>query len=191
MTRTFQLHRDHDVSGVSGEGVVADGVVFPDGVAVVRWRGDRQSTVVWPSVEDVIAIHGHGGATRLVWDAPAPAPSVVPEATLREHLPVRPDRETIARAIHAAHRPTTGPTPAWDAEAPAWRQTYLDFADAVLALWPGESRATVQAEALHDAADWLADMDDGRDTGYNSAGRDIIARLRDRADRLDKGADRG
>lgn len=82
MTRTFHLHRDHDVSGVSGEGVVADGVTFPDGVTVVRWRGERQSTVVWPSIDDVIAIHGHGGATRLVWDTPAPAPSMTPEAAV-------------------------------------------------------------------------------------------------------------
>ena len=78
--RTFELHRDRDVSGVSGVGVVADGVAFPDGLSVVRWRGERQSTVVWPSIEDVIAIHGHDGATRLVWDAPAPAPSVVSDA---------------------------------------------------------------------------------------------------------------
>ena len=82
MTRTFQLHRDHDVSGISGTGVVADGVTFPDGVTVIRWRGERQSTVVWPSVDDVVAIHGHGGATRLVWDDPAPAPSVVPESAV-------------------------------------------------------------------------------------------------------------
>jgi hypothetical protein len=67
--RTFHLERDVDVSGISGTGVVADGCVFPDGVTVVRWRGDRQSTVVWPSIEDVEAIHGHSGATRIVWDA--------------------------------------------------------------------------------------------------------------------------
>lgn len=65
--QTFTLERDTDVSGVSGTGTVADGVVFPDGVAVIRWRGDRQSTVVWPSIEDVEAIHGHNGATRIVW----------------------------------------------------------------------------------------------------------------------------
>jgi len=67
MTRCFQLARDVDVSGISGTGIVADGVVFPDGVTVIRWRGDRQSTVVWPSIEDVEAIHGHGGATRIQW----------------------------------------------------------------------------------------------------------------------------
>lgn len=65
--RRFQLQRDVDVSGISGVGTVADGVVFSDGVTVVRWRGERQSTVVWPGIEDVEAIHGHGGATRIVW----------------------------------------------------------------------------------------------------------------------------
>lgn len=65
--RTFEFHRDADVSGVSGTGVVADGVTFDDGVTVVRWRGERRSTVVWPSVEDAIAVHGHDGATRLVY----------------------------------------------------------------------------------------------------------------------------
>lgn len=65
--RRFQLHRDHDVSGVSGIGVVAEGVEFTDGTCVVRWLSDRRSTVVWGSIGDVQAIHGHGGATRIVW----------------------------------------------------------------------------------------------------------------------------
>lgn len=67
MMRRFQLHRDVDVSGVSGTGVVADGVVFPDGTVALRWRGARSSTVVWGSIDDVEAVHGHGGATRLAW----------------------------------------------------------------------------------------------------------------------------
>lgn len=87
MTRTFQLHRDHDVSGISGTGVVADGHVFPDGVTVIRWRGERQSTVVWPSVEDVEAIHGHGGATRIVWTDDA----------LSVPAPGRDDHEVLAK----------------------------------------------------------------------------------------------
>ena len=66
--RRFKLQRDHDVSGVSGTGTVAEGVAFTDGTAVVRWIvGEHQSTVVWPSVESVVAIHGHNGATRLEW----------------------------------------------------------------------------------------------------------------------------
>jgi hypothetical protein len=66
--RAFYLARDVDVSGVSGTGVVAEGVVFSDGTAVVRWVvGEHHSTVVWPDVQSVMAIHGHNGATRLVW----------------------------------------------------------------------------------------------------------------------------
>lgn len=65
--RTFEFHRDYDVTGYSGTGVVAEGVTFDDGVTVVHWRGERRSTVVWQSVEDAIAVHGHDGATRLVW----------------------------------------------------------------------------------------------------------------------------
>lgn len=65
--RRFYLLRHVDVSGVSGVGRVADGVTFTDGTTVVRWGGDRSSTVVWESIDDVLAISGHGGATELVW----------------------------------------------------------------------------------------------------------------------------
>lgn len=76
--RTFWVQRDEDMSGMSGTGVVADGVQFPDGTTVVRWRelpkdspnyarGVRATTVVFPNVEAVEALHGHNGATHLVW----------------------------------------------------------------------------------------------------------------------------
>lgn len=66
--RRFHLHRDHDVSGVSGTGIVAEGVEFSDGTVVLRWlSGKHRSTVVWPDIAGVEAIHGHNGATRIVW----------------------------------------------------------------------------------------------------------------------------
>lgn len=66
--RRFELHRDSDVSGVSGTGVVAEGIAFTDGTAVIRWTvGEHRSTVVWPDVDSVQAVHGHNGATRVVW----------------------------------------------------------------------------------------------------------------------------
>lgn len=66
--RAFILQRDVDVSGISGVGTVAEGVEFSDGTVVIRWIvGEHQSTVVWPSIAAVEAIHGHGGATRVVW----------------------------------------------------------------------------------------------------------------------------
>ena len=65
--RRFELHRDTDVSGISGTGVVAEGVEFSDGTVAIRWRSLTASTVLWSSIEDVERIHGHGGATRIVW----------------------------------------------------------------------------------------------------------------------------
>lgn len=65
--KTFTMVRDEDVTGVSGTGIVADGVEFPDGVTVIRWRGVHQSTVVWPNIESALAIHGHDGKTRIVY----------------------------------------------------------------------------------------------------------------------------
>lgn len=68
--RLFRLIRDRDISGVSGEGIVCEGVEFSDGVAVIHWIvGPHSTTTVHPDgVASVVAIHGHGGATRLVWD---------------------------------------------------------------------------------------------------------------------------
>lgn len=65
--RRFQLLRHQDVSGVSGTGTVADGVLWPDGTASLRWKGERPSTVHWDRIADAEAVHGHGGATEIVW----------------------------------------------------------------------------------------------------------------------------
>lgn len=69
--RQFVMVRDEDTTGYSGTGEVADGVVFPDGTTVIRWRGDHRSTVVWADLEEARAVHGHDGRTRFVdttWD---------------------------------------------------------------------------------------------------------------------------
>ena len=69
MFRRFQLQRDEDVSGVSGTGVVAEGVEFSDGKVCIRWvtNHQHQSTVIWDSIESVEVIHGHDGRTRVCW----------------------------------------------------------------------------------------------------------------------------
>lgn len=66
--RTFVLHRAVDVSGVSGTGLVCEGAQFSDGSVVIRWFGDHASTVVWSSLDDAMAIHGHDGKTQVIWD---------------------------------------------------------------------------------------------------------------------------
>lgn len=73
--RRFQLVRDIDVTGISGTGIVAEGVEFGDGTTVVRWlkRGTtrpehvKPTTVVHDDVESVIGLHGHGGSTTIDW----------------------------------------------------------------------------------------------------------------------------
>jgi hypothetical protein len=73
MMRLFVLDRTEDISGTSGTGRVAEGVVFTDGTAVLRWRTvPYASTAIYDSIDDLHAIHGHGGATQIVWLAEEP-----------------------------------------------------------------------------------------------------------------------
>jgi hypothetical protein len=65
--RSFELHRDTDKTGISGTGVVAEGVEFTDGTVAMRWKSDTASTAAYRCMEDVERIHGHNGATRIVW----------------------------------------------------------------------------------------------------------------------------
>jgi hypothetical protein len=65
--RIFVLERNEDVSGVSGTGVVAEGVEFWDGSCAMRWREPvgHQSVSFYNHIEDVEFIHGHGGSTTI------------------------------------------------------------------------------------------------------------------------------
>ena len=65
--RIFELHRDRDETGVSGTGIVAEGVVFHDGSCALRWRTEHRSTAVYATLQDVEHIHCHHGATRVVF----------------------------------------------------------------------------------------------------------------------------
>ena len=65
--RLFYLQRDQDLSGISGTGRVADGVMWPDGSCCVRWRTETSSLSVWTSFADMVTVHGHNGATRVVF----------------------------------------------------------------------------------------------------------------------------
>lgn len=70
--RRFQLHRDEDETGTSGTGVVVEGVEFTSGYVALTWlTGAGTSWCVYPSIQTVEAIHGHGGRTRVVWVDPA------------------------------------------------------------------------------------------------------------------------
>jgi hypothetical protein len=64
--RFFELHRDVDETGVSGTGVVAQGVMFDDGHVALRWLTAIAGTTIYSSIHDAEHIHGHGGKTRVV-----------------------------------------------------------------------------------------------------------------------------
>ena len=65
--RTFELHRAEDETGVSGVGIIAEGCRFSDGWCAMRWKNEPRTTTLFPSIEVVEKIHGHGGKTKIVW----------------------------------------------------------------------------------------------------------------------------
>jgi hypothetical protein len=67
--RRFILQRDVDETGISGTGIVAEGLLCSDGEVFLRWIvGEFRSSVVWAQgIAAVDAIHGHNGKTRIVW----------------------------------------------------------------------------------------------------------------------------
>jgi hypothetical protein len=67
--RLFWLVRDRDVTGFSGTGIVAEGVVWADGRVTIRWcvEGLPRTTTDADSIADIERIHGHDGCTRVVF----------------------------------------------------------------------------------------------------------------------------
>jgi len=63
---TFSCYRRGDISAthtasqrVAPDEVQFDGVIFYDGTVVIRWNTLAHSTAVFPSLDDLLAIHGH------------------------------------------------------------------------------------------------------------------------------------
>lgn len=67
--RRFVLLRHEDVSGISGAGVVAEGVEFSDGPVALRWVTEWPTSVVFHErgMASVEHVHGHNGLTEIVW----------------------------------------------------------------------------------------------------------------------------
>lgn len=68
--RKFHLHRNKDISGISGTGDVAEGVQFKDGQVVLSWMGQFHCMSIWPTLDAMLHIHGHEGATIVEWEEP-------------------------------------------------------------------------------------------------------------------------
>ncbi len=66
--RLFVLERREDESGVSGNGVVAEGCEFTGGACVMTWLvGPTRSVGVYPNVKALEQVHGHDGKTLVRW----------------------------------------------------------------------------------------------------------------------------
>lgn len=63
--KIFTLNRKVDVSGVSGIGIVATGIIFKNKKVVICWEGKYQSIVHWDCIEDVEKINCHNGSTTI------------------------------------------------------------------------------------------------------------------------------
>ena len=198
--------------------ICEDHALCADAISTLREEVTRLSTAVsahpapaWDEEAVLVAlVDAHLASVRQVMEDGYPSIFVRSNedaadaalAVVRDHLPAKPSREEVARALALVgdYDGCFERLDAWAAASSEARECgdveepmstdgedaewWLKRADAILDLLPGRSEAEVKAEALNEAADWLADMDDGRDTGQHRAGRDIIARLRDRADRL-------
>lgn len=71
--RRFVMHRTHDESGVSGTGLVLEGVLFSTGVVVIHWLTPppRGSISVFDSMDQFLTIHVRphpGNQTFLVFE---------------------------------------------------------------------------------------------------------------------------
>lgn len=61
--RRFRLRRLVDETGISGIGVVAEGIVFSNGKCVLSWTTEFASIGIYDDIKMVEAIHGHDGTT--------------------------------------------------------------------------------------------------------------------------------
>lgn len=65
--RNFQLHRHEDISGISGTGIVAEGVEFTNGKCVISWLTETSSIAIYNNINELEMIHSHDGRTQIVW----------------------------------------------------------------------------------------------------------------------------
>lgn len=79
----FAMYREEDVTGVSGTGVVAVGMVLPSGRVVLEWIVNVASIGLYGSLQEVEQVHGHDGKTlcqlgpKAVLTVSRPSPGLV------------------------------------------------------------------------------------------------------------------
>jgi hypothetical protein len=64
--KKFYLLRHEDVSGCSGTGVVAEGIIFDDGTGAFTWLTKIKTVTTFWKMADIRKLHGHDGRTEIV-----------------------------------------------------------------------------------------------------------------------------
>ena len=78
--RRFHFVRTEDVSGVSGTGVVGEGVELSNGKVVHSWISNMGTVSVYDNMKTFVAVHGHEGKGAIEWLDPDPVGEEEPEA---------------------------------------------------------------------------------------------------------------
>lgn len=65
--KRFYLERKEDVSGLSGTGIVAEGIEFINGLVAMSWLSAHPGINIYPSIRQIEELHGHQGRTVVVW----------------------------------------------------------------------------------------------------------------------------
>ena len=77
----FRLYRNTDISGVSGTGWVAEGCIFQNHRCCLSWLSTTPAVTLYDDIEDLMKVHGHGGATEIVYlDPVEPVTCATPNA---------------------------------------------------------------------------------------------------------------
>lgn len=88
--RMFVLMRHRDISGISGTGEVAEGVLWSDGSVSLRWHGEHAATTFWQGgIAAMLHVHGHNGTTEVVYLPPVTSSAARPARDGPERHPGR------------------------------------------------------------------------------------------------------
>ena len=66
----FYLLRKIDPTGISGVGVVAQGVILSSGRCIIEWTSFHTSINIYNSLDAIKELHGHNGDTEIILGYP-------------------------------------------------------------------------------------------------------------------------
>lgn len=64
--KAFYLLRHEDVHNNSGTGVVAEGIIFDNGMCAMAWLSDVKTVTSFPGITSVKKLHSHEGLTEII-----------------------------------------------------------------------------------------------------------------------------